>query len=74
LIVENGERATQAMAAMSELRARLGDLWPDRDAVGFDQYDEVKAALRGLKEETVMKYSRNAEEQAKWRCMWPFDD
>lgn len=62
------------MQILNDFKARLGPLWPDKDAVGHEQYEAVKAALRGLKEEVVQELGKTEEDRAEVVCQWPFDD
>ncbi|WEW61565.1 hypothetical protein PRK78_007056 [Emydomyces testavorans] len=73
-IEEDGEKAMCGMQIMNDFKARLGPLWPDKDAVEHGQYKAAKAALRALKEEVVEEFGKTEEDKAELARQWPFDN
>ena len=62
------------MQLMDGVKGRLGPLWPDKDAVAHEDYVRTKSALRGIREEIVMRYAKTDNEKEELRRLWPFDD
>jgi len=56
---KNGADTSRSMHPMAELMSCSGSLYPDKDAVAFEHYDEVKPAPRELKEKLAMIYGKN---------------
>jgi hypothetical protein len=73
-ILTFSEKAMRGMQVMNGFKARLGPLWPDKDAVGLEQYDDGKSALRQLKDELLRNYGKLDAERAELERLWPFDD
>ncbi|KAK2733427.1 hypothetical protein FQN57_002123 [Myotisia sp. PD_48] len=73
-IEEDSEKVTRGMQIMNDSKARLGPLWPDKDAVEHGQYELAKAALRALKEEVVQDIGKTDGDKAELARQWPFDD
>lgn len=73
-IEDDGEKAVHSIQIMNEFKARLGPLWPDKDAVSHEQYDETKAALRELKAEVIAEFARSEGDRLEFERLWPFDD
>ncbi|KAK2875088.1 hypothetical protein FQN49_001784 [Arthroderma sp. PD_2] len=72
--IENDcENAMHGMQIMNEFKARLGPLWPDKDAVRHEQYEAAKMALWDLKEEMVDKFGKTEMDKAELARQWPFD-
>ncbi|KAF2423572.1 phosphotransferase enzyme family protein [Tothia fuscella] len=68
------ERALLAIQLMNKVKARLGPLWPDKDAVAYEDYDRTKSALRESREEIVARFGKTEDEREELRRLWPFDD
>lgn len=73
-IEKDGEKAVRGMQIMSDFKARLGPLWPDKNAVEHGKYKAAKVALRALKEEVVQEFGKTEEDKAELARQWPFDD
>lgn len=74
-IAQDAEAATRGMDAMSGIREALGELYPEDGVLSSPQeYDEVKEALRQMKEQIIEQYANNDEERAEWEKSWPWDD
>ncbi|KKZ63018.1 hypothetical protein EMCG_02636 [[Emmonsia] crescens] len=73
-IEEDGEKAMRGMQIMNSFKARLGPLWPDKDAVEHEQYEAAKVALRELKEEIVQDFGKTEKDKTELARQWPFDD
>ena len=73
-IEDDGEKAMHGIQIMNDFKARLGPLWPDKDAVSHEQYDEAKAALRQLKGEVIAKFARSKDDKLEFEKLWPFDN
>ncbi len=39
-----------------------------------EDYEEVKDALRQMKEQVIETFARNEQEKILWQQEWPFDD
>jgi hypothetical protein len=73
-IEDDGEKAIRGMQIMDDFKARLGPLWPDKDAVSHEQYDEARAALRKLKGEVIEEFAKSKSDKLEFEKLWPFDD
>ena len=68
----NGDSAVAGTELVAELKARLGDLWPDKGFIEHERYDECKAALRDVKNEILEQLAENDGERAEYERYWPF--
>lgn len=59
---------------MSEIKRRLGDLWPEKGAVQFEHYYGTKSLLKQLKEELLHELALDDMEAKVFEEFWPFDD
>lgn len=73
-IEEDSGKAMRGMQIMNDFKARLGPLWPDKDAVEHGQYEAAKVALQALKEEIVQEFGTTEEDKAELARQWPFDN
>lgn len=62
------------MDIMSEIEARLGNLWPENGAVRHEQYEDTKAALREQKKELMSHAVHSEEDRVLFERFWPFND
>lgn len=74
IIQDDCEKSMRGMEIMNDFRARLGPLWPDKDAVSHDLYQDAKAALRELKDEVIEEFARSQDDKLEFKKLWPFDD
>jgi hypothetical protein len=58
---------------MSEIDARLGNLWPDKGVVRNEQYQGTKAALRE-QEELMSHMVHSEEDKVQLEIRWSFND
>ncbi|KAI9148392.1 phosphotransferase enzyme family protein [Paramyrothecium foliicola] len=66
--------ARLSVEAWNDLKAALGELWPDRGVVENHQYDEAKAALAAARDKFADRfYGDNAEGRKAFLESWPFD-
>lgn len=72
-IESDAEAADAGIEAMSEIRRRLGGLWPEKGAVQAQQYDETKRLLSQLKAELVLELGLDAQDRKLFEDFWPFD-
>ncbi|EFR05490.1 hypothetical protein MGYG_08505 [Nannizzia gypsea CBS 118893] len=68
------QKAMRGMQLMSDFKARLGPLWPDKDAVGHEQYQATKSALLALREEIILEFGKAEADKIEIARQWPFDD
>jgi Phosphotransferase enzyme family len=68
------EKALRGLQIMNDFKARLGVLWPDKDAVSHERYDETKAAMRELKAELIARFAQSDADRREFDRLWPFDD
>jgi hypothetical protein len=73
-IQDDFEKSAHGMQIMNDFRARLGPLWPDKDAVSHHQYYDAKVALRELKDEVIKEFARSETDKSEIEKLWPFDD
>ena len=73
-IQDDAEKSMRGIHIMNKFKARLGPLWPDKDAVSHQNYSEAKAALRELKGEVIAEFARSEEDRLEFEKLWPFDD
>ncbi|EGD94273.1 hypothetical protein TESG_01794 [Trichophyton tonsurans CBS 112818] len=68
------QNAIRGMQIMNDFKARLGPLWPDKDAVGHEQYNATKDALRVLREEIIQEFGKSEADKIEIKRQWPFDE
>ncbi|EZG08123.1 hypothetical protein H106_02609 [Trichophyton rubrum CBS 735.88] len=67
------QNAIRGMQIMNDFKVRLGPLWPDKDAVGHEQYNATKDALRVLREEIIQEFGKSEADKIGIKHQWPFD-
>lgn len=73
-IEKDREKIMRSLHIMDVIKHSLGDLFPEKGIVRWDQYDEAKAALRRAKAQVIEDFSRSDEDRRAWEQAWPFDD
>ena len=74
-IEADAKGASEGINLMRSVKDSIGkDLFPEKGLVRVEQYDEVKDALRQMKDQVFDLYAHNEEERAIWEERWPFDD
>ncbi|GBF65387.1 altered inheritance of mitochondria protein 9 [Trichophyton mentagrophytes] len=68
------QNAIRGMQIMNDFKARLGPLWLDKDAVGHEQYNATKDALRVLREEIIQEFGKSEADKIEIKRQWPFDE
>lgn len=72
-IEENAGAAKGAMEGMNKIKKALGDLFPEKGAVGHHRYDAAKEVLKRVKEQTFGHFVRTDNQRQAWERHWPFD-
>ncbi|CAG8189256.1 unnamed protein product [Penicillium olsonii] len=57
---------------VSEVKERMGELWPDKGFAEHERYHDCKAALQQIKSETIEQLDET-EEKAEYEQCWPFE-
>jgi len=73
IIQDDCQKSMHGMKIMNDFRARLGPLWPDKEAVSHQVYHDAKTAYRELKEEVIEEFARSQDEKLEFEKLWPFD-
>ncbi|KAK5115819.1 hypothetical protein LTR85_009413 [Meristemomyces frigidus] len=73
-IEKDAQAAYEGIRAMAGIQDALGDMYPEYGVVKHDDYDEVKAMLRQVKEQVLAAYAKDGDEKAAWEEAWPFQD
>ncbi|KAJ5941879.1 phosphotransferase enzyme family protein [Penicillium verrucosum] len=58
---------------VSEIKEKMGDLWPDKGFVEHERYDDCKAALDEVKDQILEQLAETDEEKAEYQRYWPFE-
>jgi hypothetical protein len=58
---------------VSGIKEKMGDLWPDKGFIEYEQYDDCKAALDELKGQILDQLAETDEEKAEYQRHWPFE-
>jgi len=66
--------ALRGIEAMRGVQEGLGKLFPEQGIVRSEDYEEVKDALRQMKEQVIETFARDERERNIWQKEWPFDD
>ncbi|KAH0848892.1 phosphotransferase enzyme family protein [Fonsecaea pedrosoi] len=74
IIEDDYKKAIHGMEIMNDFKARLGPLWPDKDAVSHDMYHDAKTALREMKDEVIQEFAKSQNDILEFEKLWPFDD
>ncbi|KAJ6164176.1 hypothetical protein N7470_002848, partial [Penicillium chermesinum] len=67
---DGAEAGTQLVGMVKE---RMGNLWPQRGFIGLEQYDDCKAILDDIKDQTLKYLAETDEEKAEYERYWPFE-
>lgn len=74
-IISDAEAVVHGMDMMAGIKKALGDLFPERGlVVSPEQYEEVKDALRQMKEQVIQQCASTEEEKEQWLQAWPWDN
>jgi hypothetical protein len=58
---------------VTEVKERMGDLWPDKGFIEHERYDECRAALQEVKDMVLEQLAETEEERAEYERHWPFE-
>ncbi|GAD96739.1 phosphotransferase enzyme family protein [Paecilomyces variotii No. 5] len=58
---------------VTEVKERLGDLWPDKGFMEHERDDEFRAALHEIKDQILEQLAESDEEKAEYERYWPFE-
>ncbi|KAE8378490.1 hypothetical protein BDV26DRAFT_304254 [Aspergillus bertholletiae] len=67
----NGAEAGTELIA--EVKERMCDLWPDKDFIEHERYDDCKVAIHEVKGPILEQLAETDEEKDKYEWYWPFD-
>ncbi|KAJ9485936.1 hypothetical protein VN97_g7407 [Penicillium thymicola] len=58
---------------VSEIKEKMGDLWPDKGYIEHERYDDCKAALDEVKDQILEQLAETDQEKAEYQRYWPFE-
>jgi hypothetical protein len=58
---------------VTEVKEKMGDLWPDKGFIKYERYDECKAALHEVRDLILEQLAETDEEKAEYERYWPFE-
>ncbi|CAG7982710.1 unnamed protein product [Penicillium nalgiovense] len=58
---------------VSNIKEKMGDLWPDKSFIEYERYDDCKAALDQLKGQILDQLAETDKEKAEYQRHWPFE-
>ncbi|CAI7572846.1 unnamed protein product [Penicillium glandicola] len=69
----DSDGAVAGTELVSELKEKMGDLWPDKGFIEHEGYNECKAALDEVKGQIIEQLAESDEEKAEYQRHWPFE-
>lgn len=69
----DSDGAVAGTELVTEVKERMGDLWPDKGFIEHERYDDCKAALDQVKDQILDQLAETDEERAEYQRYWPFD-
>ncbi|KAF2241906.1 phosphotransferase enzyme family protein [Trematosphaeria pertusa] len=69
----DSDSAVAGTELVTEVKERMGDLWPDKGFIEHERYDDCKAALHEVKDQILEQLAETEEEKAEYEHYWPFE-
>ncbi|KAJ5248953.1 phosphotransferase enzyme family protein [Penicillium chermesinum] len=69
----DSDGAVAGAELVTEIKERMGDLWPDKGFIEHERYDDCKAALHEVKGQLLEQLAETDEEKAEYERYWPFE-
>ncbi|CEL11470.1 Putative Phosphotransferase enzyme family protein [Aspergillus calidoustus] len=58
---------------VTEVKEKMGDLWPDKGFIEYERYDECEAALHEVRDLILEQLAETDEEKAEYERYGPFE-
>ncbi|KAL2836127.1 hypothetical protein BJX68DRAFT_260019 [Aspergillus pseudodeflectus] len=69
----DSNRAVAGTELVTEVKEKMGDIWPDKGFIEYERYDECKAALHEVRDLILEQLAETDEEKAEYERYWPFE-
>ena len=69
----DSDGAVAGTELVTDVKERMGDLWPDKGFIEHEQYDDCKAALHEVKCQILEQLAETDEEKTEYKRHWPFE-
>ncbi|KAG0160883.1 kinase-like domain-containing protein [Penicillium digitatum] len=69
----DSDDAVAGTELVSEVKEKIGDLWPDKGFIEYEQCEDCKAALDEVKDQILEQLAESEEEKAEYKRYWPFE-
>lgn len=68
----DSDGAVAGTELVTEIKEKMGDLWPDKGFIEHERYNDCKAALDEVKGLILEQLAETDEEKAEYERYWPF--